>query len=256
MSLAPDQLDLICGHRRHRGRKVALCRMINDVSPAIHDLRPPHVLGSFLAQVLHESARLQYVREIWGPTPAQRRYEGRRDLGNVLAGDGKRFMGRDIIQITGRANYAALTAWLRSSRPGSPDFEAHPELLEKPEFLGWGALWYWRTRVPARFVEEGDQEMITRRVNGGLNGYRDRLDLYTRSALVLLGHGPEDVREFQADADLIVDGIAGPRTRATLHERLSAMPVPEFKAPRGPDATQLNAPRRSFWRGVFGGGGR
>lgn len=61
--------------------------------------------AAFLAQIGHESGRLRYVRELWGPTPAQRRYEGRKDLGNTQPGDGKRFMGRGLIQVTGRANY-------------------------------------------------------------------------------------------------------------------------------------------------------
>lgn len=80
-----------------------------------------------LATAHHETARFRYMREIWGPTPAQKRYEGRKDLGNTERGDGKRFMGRGFVQITGRRNYAD---W--SKRLGM-DLIANPALAEKPE---------------------------------------------------------------------------------------------------------------------------
>lgn len=80
-----------------------------------------------LATAHHETGAFKYMREIWGPTPAQSRYEGRKDLGNTVKGDGKKFMGRGFIQITGRANYAD---W--SQRLGV-DLIAKPELAEGKE---------------------------------------------------------------------------------------------------------------------------
>ncbi|WP_456027277.1 glycoside hydrolase family 19 protein, partial [Pseudomonas capeferrum] len=64
-------------------------------------------VAAFIAQVGHESGQLRYVREIWGPTAQQLTYEGRADLGNTVKGDGSKYHGRGLIQITGRANYAA-----------------------------------------------------------------------------------------------------------------------------------------------------
>ena len=84
-------------------------------------------VAAFIAQIGHESGQLRYVKEVWGPTVAQARYEGRADLGNTTPGDGFRFRGRGLIQITGRANYAACGEAL------GLDLIALPELLEKPQ---------------------------------------------------------------------------------------------------------------------------
>ena len=183
-------------------------------------LNEPAVLAQFLAQVEHESGGYKYVREIWGPTAAQKRYEGRADLGNTQPGDGKRFMGRDLIQVTGRANHRSLTAWVRKEFGAKVDFEAKPELLESPEWLGIGAIWYFiaARKDLIRYCREGNIEMVTRRVNGGLNGYADRLKRYDRIALGMLGY--KDVRSLQEAFNLKPDGVSGPLTRAAMHGAL------------------------------------
>jgi putative chitinase len=220
MKMTVTQLNRVCGHTRYANRKRALATFLADKN------FEPHELAQFLAQVLHESGRLQHVKEVWGPTAAQRRYEGRADLGNTQPGDGKRFMGRDIIQCTGRSNYRALTKWAQETHGVQVDFEQHPEKLEDPKFLGLGALWYWVNRVPQRFVDAGNIEMVTRRINGGLNGYSDRLKLFDRSALVLLGFEVDQIREFQEFADIAVDGVSGPQTRHAMHKALLAKQPP------------------------------
>jgi putative chitinase len=127
-------------------------------------LNEPAVYAQLLAQVEHESGGFKHVREIWGPTKAQRGYEGRADLGNLQPGDGKRFMGRDVIQTTGRANYRALTAWVRKEFKLNVDFEANPEMLEAPEWLGISAIWYFLVarKDLIRFCRDGNKEMVTR----------------------------------------------------------------------------------------------
>lgn len=142
-------------------------------------INTPARLAAFLAQIGHESGRLRYSREIWGPTPAQARYEGRKDLGNVRPGDGKRYLGRGLIQTTGRDNYAATTAGLRAM--GAPDFEASPELLELPEWAALSAAWYWHSRgLNALADQETDAAFlaITKKINGGTNGLADRRTLW------------------------------------------------------------------------------
>jgi len=131
-------------------------------------------LSMFLAQLGHESLRLQYVREIWGPLPVQLRYEGRKDLGNTQAGDGKRFMGRGLIQLTGRANYARCRDGMRKYFPKAPDFEASPELLEQMQWAAMSAAWFWADKGLNALADAGQFETVTRRINGGLNGYDDR----------------------------------------------------------------------------------
>lgn len=146
-----------------------------DAACAAYRIDTPARLAAFLAQVGHESGSLRHVREIWGPTPAQQRYEGRADLNNTRSGDGKRFMGRGLIQTTGRANYRAVRDRLRARGHDAPDFEAWPEALEQPRWACWSAADYWDWRGLNALADRGDFEAITRRINGGLNGHADRV---------------------------------------------------------------------------------
>lgn len=145
---------------------------------SLYNIDNPKRLAAFLAQIGHETQRLRYVREIWGPTPTQERYEGRSDLGNSQPGDGKRFMGRGLIQVTGRFNYRSVAAALRLVNAKCPDFERQPEALEMPEWAALSAAWYWHSRNLSKLADAGDFELITRRINGGLNGQADRVELY------------------------------------------------------------------------------
>jgi putative chitinase len=144
-------------------------------------LTTPERRAAFLAQIGHESGGLQYVCEIWGPTPAQRRYEGRSDLGNTQRGDGFRYRGRGLIQMTGRANYARLASRLHGM--SCPDFEQTPEALERPRWAALSAADYWLDRDLNRFCTPGRVRFkaLTRAINGGFNGLTDRLARYERA---------------------------------------------------------------------------
>ena len=140
----------------------------------------PLRLAGFISQVAHESGRLVYVSEIWGPTPTQARYEGRADLGNTRPGDGSRFRGRGLIQITGRANYRKAAEAL------GIDCEMRPELLALPEHAASSAAWYWATHGLNVLADVRDIAGMTKKINGGLNGLADRQALY-RSACTAFG---------------------------------------------------------------------
>lgn len=135
--------------------------------------------AAFLAQIGHESGGLHWLVEIWGPTDAQKRYEGRKDLGNVQIGDGFKFRGRGLLQTTGRDNYK------RTSDALGVDFIAKPELLALPPHAARSAGWYWQTHRLNELADAGDFRLITRRINGGYNGYDERLKLYERAKEVL-----------------------------------------------------------------------
>lgn len=200
-------------------------------------LNRPHRLAIYLAQLGHESEWFKYDREIWGPTAAQGRYDTRTDLGNTAARDGDGFLyrGRGPIQITGKYNYGRFTAWAQKLDARAPDFVASPDLVNTDPWEGLGPIWYWDAGNPTGeslnvYADEANHEMVTRRINGGLTGYADRLTRYTRAALVLLGFGPADIRAFQAKVftGRDVDGIDGPKTRAALHRALLAQPLATF----------------------------
>ncbi|WP_053128173.1 glycoside hydrolase family 19 protein [Pseudomonas sp. MIACH] len=135
--------------------------------------------AAFIAQVGHESGQLRWVREIWGPTAQQAGYEGRDDLGNTVKGDGSKYRGRGLIQITGRANYAACGEAL------GLDLVNQPALLEQPQFAAMSAAWFWSTRGLNTLADQGQFVKITRRINGGLTGQDDRQALYEKALEVL-----------------------------------------------------------------------
>ncbi len=123
---------------------------------------------AFLAQVLHESARLVYFEEIASGAA----YEGRRDLGNTQPGDGRRFKGRGPIQLTGRSNYREAGRAL-----GLP-LESQPTLAAQHK-VGWRiAAWFWSSRGLNGLADRGAFIAITRRINGGTNGLADRQRLW------------------------------------------------------------------------------
>lgn len=175
--MTPDQLSAALGVPMARAQTWA-----DPISAAtaLYAIDTPQRLAAFLAQVGHESGRFIFLTELWGPTSAQDGYEGRADLGNTQPGDGFRYRGRGLIQITGRANYQ------RAGDELTLPLIDHPELLAQPDNAALSAAWFWNSHGLNVLADAGDFETITRRINGGLNGLEDREALW-KTAKAALG---------------------------------------------------------------------
>jgi putative chitinase len=157
----------------------AFIHHLNTYMP-LYGIDTPNEIASFLAQVLHESGGLKWLREIWGPTPAQAKYEGRKDLGNTVRGDGKKFMGRGLIQLTGRANYARMS----KDMFGDDRLLQTPDLLSTAEYAVKSACIYWQWRKMDLIDDDLDIKAETKAVNGGYNGMADRQQYFNRAIQV------------------------------------------------------------------------
>lgn len=155
------------------------------------------------AQVGHESVGLKYMQEIASGAA----YEGRKDLGNTQRGDGVRFKGHGPLQITGRANHAAVSRWAHSKGyvPSPTYFVDRPLELCGDRYGFMGVVWYWtvaRARLNA-YADAGDLLAATRAVNGGTNGLADRQRRWNlcRSFGTRLLPDPEDELSAQYEKD-------------------------------------------------------
>ncbi len=176
-----------------------------------YDINTPARIAAFLAQLAHESARFDRLSEnlnysaqglaaTWpsrfrdaaGQPSALARelhrrpeaianvvYADRLGNGPAESGDGWHYRGRGLIQITGRSNYRACGDAL------GIDLERYPELLEYPLYAALSAGWYWDARRLNQHADAHDVERITRLINGGTHGLRDRLAL-TEKAMTAL----------------------------------------------------------------------
>ncbi|WP_219117024.1 glycoside hydrolase family 19 protein [Janthinobacterium sp. UMAB-56] len=156
-----DQLIKIMPNAR---AKAGIFLLALNAAMAEFGINTPARQASFLAQLAHESGQLLYVRELASGAA----YEGRRDLGNTQPGDGVRFRGRGLIQVTGRTNYAACGKAL------GLDLLAKPELLEQTVNACRSAGWFWQSRGLNALADAGDQVAVTKRINGGANGLAER----------------------------------------------------------------------------------
>lgn len=129
----------------------------------------------FLAQIGHESGGMHYTTEIWGNTAAQISYEGRKGLGNTETGDGFKYRGRGLIQVTGRSNYTQVATAL------GIDCVNDPDTLAEPVNAARSAAWWWRSRNLNKYADVGDIVGCTKVINGGTNGLEHRQKLYAQA---------------------------------------------------------------------------
>lgn len=180
--------------QRSMGIPAARAQLWVEPMAAACDMAEIHTVARWAAwvgQIGHETGRLRYTAEIWGPTAAQQRYEPvtslSRRLGNTQPGDGRRYAGHGLIQTTGRYNHARVRDRLRRRLgPHVPDFEALPSQLTRPLWAALSAADYWIDRRCNEPADAGDLHTLTRRINGGTNGLADRLALTAQARAAAL----------------------------------------------------------------------
>lgn len=163
--------------------------LLNDTLPK-YEINTIERVACFLAQVIHESGAFHYVKEI----ASGQAYEGRKDLGNTEKGDGVKFKGRGLIQTTGRANYKNVSQYLF----GDDRLLTTPQLLEEPQYALDSACYYWKSKNLNDICDKSEDwritykgkprtkfEWLTIKINGGLNGYLDRVQYYKRALSTL-----------------------------------------------------------------------
>ncbi|MGR3887956.1 glycoside hydrolase family 19 protein [Pseudomonas sp. 1152_12] len=142
-------------------------------------------IAAFLAQIGHESGELRYLRELGSD-----QYLSKYDTGTLAARlgntpeadeDGQKYRGRGLIQITGRRNYLACSLALFDD----DRLLRQPELLEQPQWACESAAWFWQSNGLNELADRDQFTTITRRINGGLNGLEDRLQLWARAKALL-----------------------------------------------------------------------
>ena len=156
--------------------QVYLYAPILEKKMAQYGIDTPLRVAHFLAQIAHESGSLRYVQEI----ASGMAYEGRSDLGNVYEGDGVKYKGRGLIQLTGRKNY---TDYDNATRCGCV---ANPSILTRPEWAVDVSCWFWKTRGLNSLADKDDIKAVTRRINGGYNGLQERTAYLETAKRILL----------------------------------------------------------------------
>lgn len=144
-----------------------------------YQVNTPLRIAHFLSQVGHESMSFVYTQEI----ASGEAYEGRADLGNTEKGDGVRFKGRGLMQLTGRANYKSYGKHINIDllKLGNEQIVA-----TTPKYSLDVSLWFWDSRKLNRYADNDDIRSITRRVNGGYNGLEDRERYLARAKFFLV----------------------------------------------------------------------
>ena len=149
------------------------------------EIGQPKRIAAFLAQIGHESGELRYVRELGSDS-----YLSKYDTGTLAVrlgntpeadGDGQKYRGRGLIQITGRRNYLACSQALF----GDDRLLWQPQLLEQPQWACESAAWFWQSNGLNELADKDQFTTITRRINGGLNGLESRLQLWARAKAAL-----------------------------------------------------------------------
>jgi len=187
--ITEEQLKKV--YRSGNADKIKLyCEAFNKVFPEF-GINTPKRIAAFLGQVAVESGELKYDKELpskWNKKnpkdkaePTGTLYEGRRNLGNNQPGDGPKFIGRGVLQLTGRANYTDYSKKL------GIDLVNNPELAATPEVSVRIACQYFKDRGLLPLADAWNLREITKRVNGNAMLHLDQRIAYSTAALKVLG---------------------------------------------------------------------
>lgn len=142
------------------------------------EINTPLRIAHFLAQVGTESGDFKWVRELGNSAYFAKYDTGKlaKNLGNTpeADGDGEKYKGRGLIQITGKANYTLFSKWYFGAGPDEKTFVDQPELVEKPTQAVASAVWFWTIRGLNKYADQDDVLKITKLINGGTNGFEQR----------------------------------------------------------------------------------
>jgi putative chitinase len=141
-------------------------------------INTPARMRHFLSQTAHESGGLKWMKELASGSA----YEGRKDLGNNRPGDGSRYKGAGVIQLTGRYNYQAFS-----------DFIDDPKVMDGVDYVSTtypfssAGFWWHRNNMNDLCDRGGSVEQVTKRVNGGNRGLAERKAYYQKACQVIPG---------------------------------------------------------------------
>jgi len=186
--ITPDLLRKVAGIKKVTAVMKGLAEYLPDVLEK-YEINTLKRVAHFLAQIGHESDHFQTLHEYASGAA----YEGRKDLGNTKAGDGKRYKGRGAIQLTGRANYRTYGKLL------DVDFENNPELAEQPKYSALTAGAYWNSKKLNQFADKDDITTITKRINGGLNGFAARKAMLARAKVALAVQAKDQIASLEEE---------------------------------------------------------
>ncbi len=174
--MTEDQLKQIC-----KTVKPGWAGILTELLPK-YEINTIQRQAMFLAQCLHESAGFKYVKEIWGPNKWQLKYEGHKGLGNTQPGDGRRYMGRGLIQVTGRTNVTAFANWV-----GDKTIIDDPSIIEQKNNAVLSAIWFWTINKLNHYADNDDIIGCTKKVNGShMLGLEERTRYYETGKTVLV----------------------------------------------------------------------
>ena len=152
--------------------------------PQKFGINTPRRMAAFMAQFAHESGELREIKEKWNGKGHQKTYEGNTQIGNKFPGDGKKFLGRGGINITGRENYARFG---KDFFNDANKFTNNPELVEQPYYAVLSAIWFWTWKKLNVLADANNFPRITQIINRLSLGKEQRLAYYRKALQIFSG---------------------------------------------------------------------